>query len=87
LNSLPDITFTISGANFVLTPSQYLELGDEWICSRNSSGIVPTVFSSIGDQTDSRGNSVWILGSPFIQQFYAAFDYENKRVGFAHPAE
>jgi len=29
------------------------------------------------------GRSMWILGLNFFQDYYAVFDYENKRIGFA----
>jgi hypothetical protein len=38
---------------------------------------------SPADDTDSYGQSIWILGDYFMRRFYSVFDMENNRIGLA----
>ncbi|UJR20088.1 hypothetical protein I4U23_023220 [Adineta vaga] len=61
LSSFPNVTFIISGTEFVLTPLQYLiiykENGNGYVCY---STFVPD------DLQDSKNNDFWILGDYFL---------------------
>jgi hypothetical protein len=35
------------------------------------------------DDTDSYGQSIWILGDFFMRHFYSVFDMQNNRIGLA----
>jgi len=74
----PDITFTIDGKDYTLTPEMYaLKETILWQteCIR---GLMTMDFSK------SRiGSNAVILGDIFMRQFYTHFDYANKKVGFA----
>lgn len=68
LSSLQNISFTISGVEFNLTPSQYvIEIDGE---------------CEIGIMSLDQDN-LWILGDTFIRAYFTVFDRENNRVGFA----
>jgi len=70
--SLPNVTITLANHNYVLTPQQYV-LNEGGECLSGFLGI---------DLPASLGPLV-ILGDVFIRQYYALYDFENSRVGFA----
>ena len=68
---LPDISFTISGQNFVLKAADYVKrqaVNRQTICSL---AFVVT------------NRDYWILGNSFMRLYYTVFDMGMKRVGFA----
>lgn len=76
LNSYPDITFTIGGDNYVLSPEFYilkLTVLGQTQCQLGLMGMdfPPHLAGSI------------ILGDSFIKAYYTHFDLGNNRVGFA----
>jgi len=78
LDTLPNVTFTIGGVDYVLTPEDYmLKTTVLWqtACIR---GFMTMDFS----KTSIGANAV-ILGDIFMRKFYTHFDYGNKKVGFA----
>ncbi len=78
VSSFPNVTFTIGGTAFTLTPSLYLLIyGDD------SNGYVCYSVFVPRDQQDSDGNSFWILGDYFLYRYYSIFDIANNQIGFA----
>ncbi len=76
LSSFPNVTFTINGTAFALTPLQYLKI------QKNGNGTYEcyTVFlpQDAGDD-----NPLWTLGDYFLYGYYSIFDIANNQVGFA----
>ncbi|XP_061486371.1 gastricsin-like [Rhineura floridana] len=77
IESLPTITFVISGNNFPLSPSAYVLQNNSGYCSI---GIMPTYLPS------QNGQPLWILGDVFLRSYYSVFDVGNNQVGFAAAA-
>ncbi|GCB67925.1 hypothetical protein scyTo_0015175 [Scyliorhinus torazame] len=77
LDSMPDVTFTIGGVEYVLPPQAYtLQEQDEWGRVYCSSGFQ-------GMDLPPPAGPLWILGDVFIGYYYAVFDRGNNRVGLA----
>ncbi|XP_007526992.1 pepsin B [Erinaceus europaeus] len=76
VQSMPTITFIISGAQFPLPPSAYVfnNNGYCWL------GIEATYLPS------PNGQPLWILGDVFLKEYYSVYDMANNRVGFAYSA-
>jgi len=78
LSSFPDVTFTIGGTVFTLTPLQYII-----IYGNQSVGVECLIAFSPQDQQDSNGNNFWTFGDYFLNRYYSIFDIMNNRIGFA----
>uniref|UniRef100_A0A8C8ZEZ2 Pepsin B n=1 Tax=Prolemur simus TaxID=1328070 RepID=A0A8C8ZEZ2_PROSS len=76
VQSLPTVTFIISGARFPLPPSAYV-FSNNGYCKL---GIEPTYLPS------RSGQPLWILGDVFLKEYYSVYDMANNRVGFAFSA-
>jgi cathepsin D len=73
VSSLPDITVTMGGQSFTLKGADYV------INVQN----VECLFGFTGIDVPAPNGPLWIMGDVFIRKFYTAFDYGNKRLGFA----
>jgi len=71
--SFPDITFLITGKQFVLTSKDYIVIENPGTSSQ-------TCISGFFEFED---NGLWILGDVFLGPYYTVFDVANKRLGFA----
>lgn len=74
LDQLPNLSFSIAGKDFELTPQQY-------VIKLNAGDGQPTICQTGVQALDQLG--LWILGDPFLRAYYTAFDRDNNRVGFA----
>jgi len=78
LDTLPNVTFTIGGTDYVLTPEDYiLKTKVLW-----QTGCIRGFMTMDFSKTSIGANAV-ILGDVFMRKFYTHFDYGNKQVGFA----
>merc|ERR1711915_727732 len=74
VKSLPTMTFTMGGTDFDLSPDFYV------LRAQDGSGNEQCM---LGIQGINVGAPLWILGDPFLRQYYTVWDAEQKRVGFA----
>jgi len=79
LSSMPDVSFTIGGKLFTLTPDQYIFKVGEGSTQECMSG-----FTAL-DMPAPRG-PLWILGDIFMGVYHTVFNYGDLTVGFAKAA-
>lgn len=76
VDSLPDITFTLSGKDYVITSNEYVLKVTQMGQSACTLGIQPINFPK-------QMEDFFIMGDTFIKAYYTHFDMGNSRVGFA----
>ncbi|XP_027114960.1 aspartic proteinase oryzasin-1-like [Coffea eugenioides] len=79
LSTLPNVSFTIGGKSFELTPKQYVLQTGEGFAEVCISGFMAM------DVPPPRG-PIWVLGDVFMGVYHTVFDYGNLRMGFAKAA-
>uniref|UniRef100_A0A8D0GRQ6 Peptidase A1 domain-containing protein n=1 Tax=Sphenodon punctatus TaxID=8508 RepID=A0A8D0GRQ6_SPHPU len=77
IESMPTISFVISGTSFPLPPSAYVMENNSGYCTI---GIMPTYLPS------QNGQPLWILGDVFLRSYYSVYDVGNSQMGFATAA-
>lgn len=70
ISTMPNITFTLNGVDFNLTPLDYVINVENTEC----------LFGMVGLDLPF---PAWIAGDVFLRKYYSIFDYGNQRVGLA----
>lgn len=71
--SLPEITLTFGGREFVMEGKDYIvDLGGQCVSAFFGIELPPAL------------NGLWIVGDAFLRRYYTVYDLANDRVGFAN---
>ncbi|KAI8061768.1 aspartic peptidase domain-containing protein [Gongronella butleri] len=78
--NLSNVSFTIGGAAFSLSPAQYIMPQNQ---IANFGGKNGSYYSWISDMGSNDAGLDMILGQKFLENFYSVYDTTNNRVGLA----
>ncbi|CAJ0932140.1 unnamed protein product [Ranitomeya imitator] len=70
VQSLPPISFTISGVQFSIPPSGYILQINGYCVVGFESTYLPS----------RNGQPLWILGDVFLRQYYSIYDFGNNQI-------
>merc|ERR1712217_842422 len=71
-SSLPDLTITLGGQKFTLSPDDYvLQVSGQCL------------FAFMGIDVPAPAGPLWIMGDVFMRKYYCVFDYGNKKMQMA----
>ncbi|KYR03123.1 cathepsin D [Tieghemostelium lacteum] len=76
ISSLPDVSVTLNGVVYTLTPQDYVLQITEF-------GKTSCLSGFMGIQLPPQLGNLFILGDVFISTYYTVFNYDQKAVGFA----
>jgi len=74
VESLPNLTWTIDGIDYVMTPNDYVLSVEEGGQKECVMGVLSSAFPD--------NFNYFILGDSFMRKYYSYFDKVNARVGF-----
>lgn len=86
LESLPDISFHLGDETFVIPPSTYVvkvEVQGQEKEKRGRALKCVANFVEFNMESKNHGH-IWILGIPFLRQYYTVFRHNPKSLDFAH---
>jgi hypothetical protein len=76
LDTLPVLTFKISGKTFSLA-------GTDYVVKVSALGSEQCILGFMGLELPPQVGPLWVVGDVFLRKYYTIYDLGNNRVGFA----